>query len=122
MNKFFILAVIIFSFISLIWHFFDIKNYPNIPKGTIDEIANFPKEFPNIKSVGFSSDNDEIAHILYRVQNTIIPVFVEYSKEKGIFFCYSTNNYCAELIQSKKAELLKVYTKELILLKESGIK
>lgn len=122
MNKFFILAVIIFSFINLIRHFFDVYNYPFIPKGTIDELKNFSKEFPDVKSVGFSSDSDEVAHILYRVQNTVMPVFVEYANEKGTFFCYSLNDYCAQLIESKKAEPLKIYSKELFLLKETELK
>ena len=122
MNKFFITAVIFFSFLGLIWHFYDVYNYPMLRKATIDVLNNFPKEFPDIKSVGFTSDNDEVAHIIYRIQNTIMPVFVEYGSEKGTFFCYSQDGYCGNLIQSNKAELLKFYSNELFLFRETELK
>ena len=121
MNKFFIISIISCAFLSLYGNFKDVSNYPFVYSGVIEQIGDFHKQYPQEKVVGYYSDNKNTAHIMYRIQNTIMPVFVADSADYDLIFCYSESDACQKVIKNGKAELVKAYFSNLLLIRKKGV-
>ena len=118
MNKYFCSFIVLISIFQILSCFKDFIIYSAIPSGEIDSLKSFTSEFPNIKQIGFYSDIEFPPEVMYRIQNTIIPVIVDDSINYNEIFCYSENFICQKNIMSGNAILLKQYGKNLFLLQK----
>ena len=115
MNKYFAYLIFVISFITVIFYIRDFLRFPNNPTGEMSLLKNFTTEFPDIKNPGFYTDEEDAANVLFRIQNTVMPVFVSNESNYNYVFCYSRNFACQEFLLNGNAILLRKYSQYLFL-------
>ena len=99
MNKFFFISIILISIIYMInVSLTDVLKFRPYIESGYPFLQNFGEKYPQVKNVGFVSDYVYPYDIIFKIQNTIMPVFVWNSDKYEYIFCFSEQNFCNSYI------------------------
>ena len=124
MNKLFITISVIISVISVVIATSELFNSEMGFAPEFLELKTFNRDYPNIKEIGFVSDNPTPEYFFYKLQNTIFPIFVFHNAALDYIVCFEENNsgFCNKYFVENNYKSAVKYSENLYLLKKTGEK
>ena len=122
MNKIFLIFSVIITLISVAAGIFILFNSEVGFSPKFPELKTFPQTYSDVKEIGFVTDNKTSEYYFYKVQNSVIPVFVINNAKLNHIICFEekNNNFCNEFSKKNKYQIINKYSNNLYLLKSEG--
>jgi len=118
-NKFIIfISLIVLLNIFFIFSKYDLKIFTRSkpPLNMFDyDLRSFKHNYPysKIKIIGFYTDVKDVQriHVLYELQDSIMPIFIEDNINHDYVLCFSDSNACENFAKNENMKIEGVYNK-----------